>query len=338
MGFFSPSGSGGGVISQSSEPASTSAGVLWNDTDSDILYRRNDADTAWLEVPLIGGGTSQGLGGLISNGLGFSVGNIMQILTAYPDPTTIPTFYLEALSDLLIAVPTATGMPYKWTGVSSELVQGVIDDFSNYVNDAAFDVEWVTSDAAKIDPDATTETIDIIGASGANNVKCFHDMGHGLSNEKFLIKGQFTIGTIAANNTSFAASGIMVRSTNTAPGSAGDLIFLNVNYRSDKTVFGIYGVNSGHGQNIGHEFTTIFPVSDTTYYFTLERKGISTVFTATFYTDNTYSVEIESQDEAVTGAMLDYRYFGAYNYSVGGSTNTMDMKIDKLECGNGVNV
>ena len=263
--------------------------------------------------------------------------NTVNILSAYPDPTVTPIFYADFLGDLANAVKTNGGYPYKWTEVSSGVEQGIIDDFSNYANDVAFDVEWVTSDATKIDPDAATEQIDIIGISGANNTKCFHDMGHTLSDEKFMVKGKFTIGTIGANNTSHAACGIMIRSTNIGPGSAGDLIFLSVNYRSNKTVFGIYGVNSGHGQNIGHEFTTIFPTNATTYYFILERNGTSTTFTATFYTDDTYSVPIEAKTETATGAMVGYRYAGPYIYCAGGSTNIIDMKVEKLEILNKVN-
>lgn len=42
------------------EPAETSAGMLWLDTSSDphVLKRRNDADDGWVTVGVTGGGTS----------------------------------------------------------------------------------------------------------------------------------------------------------------------------------------------------------------------------------------------------------------------------------------
>ena len=44
-------GGGGGVIKSASDPATTAtAGDLWSDTDNEKLYRRNDANDAWLEL------------------------------------------------------------------------------------------------------------------------------------------------------------------------------------------------------------------------------------------------------------------------------------------------
>ena len=44
-------GGGGGIIKSASDPATTAtAGDLWSDTDNEKLYRRNDANDAWLEL------------------------------------------------------------------------------------------------------------------------------------------------------------------------------------------------------------------------------------------------------------------------------------------------
>jgi len=57
MGLFSGTGN---LIAQSSDPgASAGPGAIWSDTDADITYRRNDANSAWVQmVPVINSSVS----------------------------------------------------------------------------------------------------------------------------------------------------------------------------------------------------------------------------------------------------------------------------------------
>jgi len=64
MGTFSSTGN---ILAQSSDPGALGAGAIWSDTNANITYRRNDANSAWLEMPVIGGGTVTTAGLLRSN-------------------------------------------------------------------------------------------------------------------------------------------------------------------------------------------------------------------------------------------------------------------------------
>jgi len=66
LGVFATTGN---IIAQSSDPGAIGAGSIWSDTDANIIYRRNDADTAWVRIgllsgasdtlPILNGGTAQ---------------------------------------------------------------------------------------------------------------------------------------------------------------------------------------------------------------------------------------------------------------------------------------
>ena len=174
---------------------------------------------------------------MAAGGITFSDGNHLQILT-YPVVPAGETLTAAALStapswvagsasyvagtDLFYRLPkeadtgtpalndlfrigikewkiTQNSAPFLFEAVSDNNLTAVADDMSGYANDAAFLVNWPSSDTAVVDPQAANDRVFVDVPAVSTNVACSYDIGHTIQDDEYFYCS-FTFQKIQAAN------------------------------------------------------------------------------------------------------------------------------------------
>ncbi len=130
MGLFSNTAN---VVAQTGDPGPLGPGSLWSETDAQILWRRNDANTAWVDV---------------STGFyGSSVSSKGTLMPSSPDENDL--FYHTDLKHFFV---------FDGTNWKSKITGDVITAFVE--NNLSVDDGWAAVDTGQMDYNATTDLID----------------------------------------------------------------------------------------------------------------------------------------------------------------------------------
>ena len=289
------------MLAQSSDPGAIGAGSYWADTDAEATFRRNDANTAWLN--------------LLQSEKG----------TTFPTAPTLSDLFIHTGVDLLFQFGGWKTNPYIWGALNQS---AIYDDGIGYSTQAIYDLYWISNDTAKARGNPTNDNVDITFDVSSADKNIYLDLGQALSDTIWAVrfKMNFTTLTVAANAffhivlSSVAATG----STTTA-----DTLGMRISNETVNKYYSTIDTDAAtlNATGINTASAAITWATGTDYYVEIKRTS-STAYTVTIYTDSAFTTTlVAATTGTVAATTTGLRYFSICNpnaATAGVFTGTID--------------
>ena len=292
--------SSGNVLAQASDPGAIGAGSYWADTDAEITLRRNDANTAWLNLLQ----TEKG--------------------TTFPTSPTKSDLFIHTDIGLAYQFGGWKTNPYIW-GSFNEI--SIYDDMVGYADQTAFDAYWISNDTALCRGNTTNDNIDFNLNISSSDKNIYFDFGKTLSDTAWIIRFRMRFSTLTSAANAFFHI-VLSSVAATGSGSTVDSIGIRVSNETVQKSYGTYDTD-GTALNVAvdTQSAAIAWATATDYYVEIKRTS-ATAYTATIYTDSAFTTTLVA---ATTGTAVattaSLRYFSICNSaaaSAGVFTGTID--------------
>ena len=288
------------VYAQADDPGAVGAGSFWTDTDANLTYRRNDANTDWDVVGTSSAVSSTEYGYL--DGVTSAIQTQLDAKTTPQTLTTVAALTKSAYGDLIVVGTEIYRLKNGFIALTGSDTTNIIDKFESYANTTEGDAVYATGNTALMRVNPTTNVIDFDVQTVQTEL--YRNLAAAVSNTAWVMRFKFVLTTETATSGTTLSLFVVLSSSNASFSTSQDGIGLRFASNATGGTIDLVDADAGSLNAASATFTHALAVE--TLYVEIIRVD-ATNYTVNLYSDSAYStlVETKSSTCASTTDTLD---------------------------------